>query len=170
MRAAVTRGGRIYVAEVPDPVPGSGQVLVETIACGICGSDLHAMKHLNRLVEAARATGVPLDLDPDRELVMGHEFSARVIELGPDAVGLQPGDAVVSLPLVAAPGGPFQVGYSHEYPGGYGERMVLTAALCAKIPEGLDLRHAALTEPMAVGVHAVARSRIEKGEGAIAGC
>ena len=41
MRAAVLRQGRIVVDDVPEPQPGPGQVLVETIACGICGSDLH---------------------------------------------------------------------------------------------------------------------------------
>lgn len=173
MRAAVTREGRMYVADVSEPVPGPGQVLVETLACGICGSDLHVMTHMDRLVEAARSSGAPveMDMDPGRELVMGHEFCARVIELGPDATGVRPGDVVVSMPLVIAPGGPFQVGYSHSYPGGYGERMVLTAALCAKVPDGVDFRRAALTEPIAVGVHAVARSRIQKGEGALVlGC
>jgi 2-desacetyl-2-hydroxyethyl bacteriochlorophyllide A dehydrogenase len=57
------------------------------------------------------------------------------------------------------------------YPGGYGERMVLTPALCFKVPDGLDPRHAALTEPMAVGVHAVAKGAMQKNEGAIViGC
>jgi threonine dehydrogenase-like Zn-dependent dehydrogenase len=49
--------------------------------------------------------------------------------------------------------------------------MVLSAPLCIKVPDGMDPRHAALTEPMAVGVHAVAKSRIEPTEGAIVlGC
>lgn len=171
MRAAVMRGGRLVVDEVPDPVPGPGQVLVETLACGICGSDIHFLQHHERLVEAARESGVSFDFDPGRDLVMGHEFSARVLETGPGASGVQPGDVVVSLPAVAGPGGPFPVGYSNDYPGGYGERMVLTAALCLKVPEGLDPRHAALTEPMAVGVHAVRRACITREEGAIVlGC
>jgi threonine dehydrogenase-like Zn-dependent dehydrogenase len=49
--------------------------------------------------------------------------------------------------------------------------MVLTPAFCVKVPDGLDPRKAALTEPMAVGVHAVAKSRIGEGEGAVVlGC
>ncbi len=169
MRATVMRDGRLAVKEVPDPSPGPGNVLVETLACGICGSDLHALKHLDRLLELSDAMGIPMDMDGD--VVMGHEFSARVLELGQGASGVEPGDVVVSIPLVITPNGPAQVGYSQSYPGGYGERMVLSPALCFKVPDGLDPRHAALTEPMAVGVHAVAKSAIQQTEGAIVlGC
>jgi threonine dehydrogenase-like Zn-dependent dehydrogenase len=98
---------------------------------------------------------------------MGHEFSARVLEAGPGASHLAPGDVVVSIPLLFTPDGPAQVGYSARYPGGYGERMVLGGAFCLKVPVGLDPRLAALTEPMAVGVHAVAKSAIKSGEGAV---
>jgi threonine dehydrogenase-like Zn-dependent dehydrogenase len=102
---------------------------------------------------------------------MGHEFSARIIELGPGAAGFNVGDVVVSIPLVITPDGPSQVGYSTGYPGGYGERMVLSPPMCIKVPDGVDPRHAALTEPMAVGVHAVAKARMQPGEGAIVvGC
>jgi 2-desacetyl-2-hydroxyethyl bacteriochlorophyllide A dehydrogenase len=169
MRAAVMRDGRLIATEVPDPVPGPGTVLAETIACGICGSDLHALKYGDQMKEVAAAAGYPADLDGD--VVMGHEFSARVIELGPGASGLEVGDVVVSVPLVMAAEGMSQVGYSTRYPGGYGERMVLSPPFCVKVPAGVDPRHAALTEPMAVGVHAVAKARMQQGEGAVVvGC
>ncbi|MEP6837547.1 MAG: alcohol dehydrogenase catalytic domain-containing protein [Bradyrhizobium sp.] len=45
MRAAIFRNGEIVVDEMPEPKPGPGMVLVKTLACGICGSDLHARKH-----------------------------------------------------------------------------------------------------------------------------
>ena len=48
------RGGRMVVDDVPDPVPADGQVLVETKACGICGSDLHAAQHADRMVELTK--------------------------------------------------------------------------------------------------------------------
>ncbi len=175
MRAAVVRNRQLVVGDVPEPVPGPGQVLVETIACGICGSDLHGLKYAEKLVEAARASGVPesspILFDPERDLVMGHEFSARVVELGPGASGLDPGDVVVSIPALATPQGVAVIGYSNDYPGGYAERMVLTAGMCLKVPDGLDPRHAALTEPMAVGLHAVNRAAIQPEESAIVlGC
>jgi threonine dehydrogenase-like Zn-dependent dehydrogenase len=52
MRAAVMRERRLVVDEVPEPVPGPGQVLVKTLACGICGSDLHALEHADQMVAA----------------------------------------------------------------------------------------------------------------------
>jgi threonine dehydrogenase-like Zn-dependent dehydrogenase len=169
MRAAVVRDQKLIVTDFPDPVPGPGNVLVETIACGICGSDLHALKFADHMREAAAAAGYPANIDGD--VVMGHEFSARVLELGPGASGVAPGDVVVSIPLVITPDGPSQIGYSTAFPGGYVERMVLSAPLCIKIPDGMDPRHAALTEPMAVGIHAVAKARLQPGEGAIVlGC
>ncbi|HUF52475.1 MAG TPA: zinc-binding dehydrogenase [Dehalococcoidia bacterium] len=169
MRATVMRDGQLIVTEVPEPVPGPGNMLVETIACGICGSDLHALKHLDQMVALSDAMGIPADVNGD--IVMGHEFSARVLELGPGASGFEPGDVIVSIPMAMTPEGPELVGYAASFPGGYGERMVLSPMLSFNMPEGLDPRHAALTEPMAVGVHAVARSAITEREGAIVlGC
>ena len=171
MRAAVLRNSRLVVGEVEEPKPGPGQVLVETLACGICGSDLHIYQHLDKLLAATRARGMPFMFDVERDVVMGHEFSARVLECGAGVTNLAPGDAVTSLPVIADGDEMTPVGYSNEYPGGYGERMVLLAALCIKLPEGLDPRHAALTEPMATGIHAVAKSGIKAGEAAIVlGC
>jgi threonine dehydrogenase-like Zn-dependent dehydrogenase len=57
--------------------------------------------------------------------------------------------------------------YSNTYPGGYGELMVLSAMLATPVPNGLDPRLASLTEPMAVGQHAVNRSGIKTGEAAL---
>jgi 2-desacetyl-2-hydroxyethyl bacteriochlorophyllide A dehydrogenase len=98
---------------------------------------------------------------------MGHEFAAEVLELGPDAFGVVPGQTVVSMPIVADQQGLHAVGYSNDYPGGYGERMVLSAGLLLAVPNGVDARRAALTEPMAVGVHAVNRSGIALGRAAL---
>ena len=54
MRAAIFRNGEIVVDEMAEPTPGPGQVLVKSLACGICGSDLHARKHAHRMVELAK--------------------------------------------------------------------------------------------------------------------
>src|SRR5204862_4445928 len=51
MKAAIFRGGDIVVDTLPVPVPGQNQALVKVLACGICGSDLHAAKHAHRMVE-----------------------------------------------------------------------------------------------------------------------
>ncbi len=166
MRAAVMRNHQLFVEEVEEPKPGPGQVLVETLACGICGSDLHFLKH------AGRPGGMGEGLfDPDLDVIMGHEFSARVVELGGDVSTLEIGDVVVSIPVLATADGMGSIGLSDQYPGAYAEKMLLTAMICQKVPDGLDPRHAALTEPMAVGLHAVNVSTIAKGETAIVhGC
>jgi threonine dehydrogenase-like Zn-dependent dehydrogenase len=75
------------------------------------------------------------------------------------------------MPLTMGASGVHTVGYSNDYPGGYGQLMVLSELFLLPVPNGLATEHAALTEPMAVGVHAVAKARLEPGEGALViGC
>ncbi|MGO8853731.1 zinc-binding dehydrogenase [Mycobacterium sp.] len=175
MRAAVLRDGRmVYRDDVPEPVPGPGQVLVDVRACGICGSDLHIAAHGDDVVAmsaqvAADTGGMGVDLNSD--VFMGHEFSAEVLEAGPDTETHPPGTPVTSIPLLLSAKGVEPIVYSNSTMGAYAERMLLSAPLLLPIPNGLDLRHAALTEPMAVGLHAVNKSNIQPGETALVlGC
>jgi 2-desacetyl-2-hydroxyethyl bacteriochlorophyllide A dehydrogenase len=173
MRAAVMRDRKIVADTLPDPEPGPGQVLVKTLACGICGSDLHALRHADRMVEAARDGGAPsMDFDPGRDVVMGHEFCAEVVDFGPSTLRTLPvGSRVCSMPIVFHAQGVSGVGYSNRFPGGYGELMVLSEPLLLPVPNGLSTEMAALTEPMAVGVHAVAKGRPGKDDAAlVVGC
>lgn len=166
MRAVILRNQQLVIDDVDEPIPGPGQVLVETLACGICGSDLHFIQHAGR---AGDEEGSPFD--PTRDLIMGHEFSARVVETGDGVENVVPGDVVVSMPVMATSDGIGAIGYSNDCIGAYSERMLLTAALCLTVPDGLDANHAALTEPMAVGRHTVNLAKITQGEGAIVlGC
>jgi threonine dehydrogenase-like Zn-dependent dehydrogenase len=110
-------------------------------------------------------------MDFDRPIFMGHEFSAEVLEAGPDTVGPAAGTIVTSIPAMLTMTGPAQLAYTNDFPAGYSERMLLSAPLLLEVPNGLDPRHAALTEPMAVGIHAVNRSQVKPGESAIViGC
>ncbi|MFG2617567.1 zinc-binding dehydrogenase [Streptomyces sp. NPDC048507] len=173
MRAAALVGGRFAVGEHPDPVPGPGQALLATEACGICGSDLSAVAHTEDFLGASRDSGTTGFLfDPDRPLVMGHEFAGRVLGYGPGASGPAPGTGVVALPwALDAAGAVRTVGYSNEFPGGFGERIVVQAAALVPVPETLDLGLAALTEPLAVGFGNVARTTAGPGTPAVvAGC
>ena len=172
MRAAVMRNSQLVVDTVPDPKPGEGEVLVKTLACGICGSDLHALKYADKMVEIARETGSPFVLNLARDVVMGHEFCAEVVEYGRNASGpARPGGRVVSMPVLFRAGRIEGVGYSNEAPGGYGELMTLSAALLLPVPNGLATEHAALTEPMAVGLHAVNKARLEPADAPlVVGC
>jgi len=162
MRAAVMRDRRLVVADLPVPEPGPGEVLVKTLACGICGSDLHALKHAEQFVAASRRAGSVFTMDLSRDVVMGHEFCAEIVEHGPGTRKTLPvGGRVCSRPGLVRPDGPRTVGYSNDTPGGYAEYMRLTEALLLPVPGGLSTEHAALTEPMAVGVHAVAKARLD---------
>ena len=162
MRAAVMRQRALVVADVPAPEPGPGEVLVRTLACGICGSDLHALQHAEAFVETSRRAGNPFVMDLARDVVMGHEFCAELVEHGPGTTrALKAGTRVCSRPTLVRPTGPQSIGYSNDNPGGYGEYLRLTEAFLLPVPEGVATEQAALTEPMAVGVHAVARARLE---------
>jgi threonine dehydrogenase-like Zn-dependent dehydrogenase len=121
---------------------------VRPLACGICGSDLHAAQLAAKNPDAAPYGG------GEGPRVMGHEFSAEVLAVGPDVTGFTAGDVVVSLAA-----------------GGYADRAVVSAAASFTVPAGLDPRHAAFTEPMAVGEHAVNLAGIATGEAAVVyGC
>lgn len=156
----------MIVEDLDDLTPGPGQVLVEPIACGICGSDLHSVDHAHELVDAAIAAGVhsfTSGLDPDKDLVMGHELSCRVTGLGAGVDGLAEGDVFAAMPYLETPQGREVPGYSNRYPGGYSSQMLLSPDALVPIPNGLDPVLAALTEPMAVGLHAVNQSSIGPG-------
>jgi threonine dehydrogenase-like Zn-dependent dehydrogenase len=179
MRAAVMRDWQLRIDDLADPTPGHGQVLTKVLACGICGSDLHMLRHgeeSRRLADELDADRPPDPMqltmfDPHLDTVMGHEFCCEVIELGPGCDNLKVGDVVVSLPVAFDAAGLHPLGFSNNYNGGYAELMVLNEMLGMKVPSGLSPQIAAMTEPLAVGVHAVAKSRINSNESAIVlGC
>ncbi|MHB8330065.1 MAG: zinc-binding dehydrogenase [Acidimicrobiales bacterium] len=180
MRACVMRDRRLVVDEVADPRPEFGQVLVRNLACGICGSDLHFLRHADAMVAmsedllASMGSLGPMampGIDLSKDIVMGHEFCGEVLEVGPDTVGPEVGTHVVSVPVLLSSTGLHQLAYNNAYPGGYAERMLLSAPLVLEVPNGLDARRASLTEPLAVGMHAVAKSGITPADAAVVvGC
>ncbi|MYW64669.1 zinc-binding dehydrogenase [Streptomyces sp. SID8379] len=161
MQAVLLKDDALELAEVPVPEPGPGEVLVKTLANGICGSDLHCVSHSRDLAAGVKAvTGADL-LDPDRPVVMGHEFCAEVVRSGPGTQGtFAPGTRVVSPPVLAR-SVPVNLGFGGvEAPGGYAEYMVLTEALMMPVPDHLSSEVASLTEPLAVALHAVNRGAL----------
>ena len=164
MRAAVTRGGQLVVGDVPEPVPSSGHVVVRSLSAGICGSDLHALGDFSHFTGLIESVGVPA-LDPAADCVFGHEFCAEIIEHGPDTAGTLPvGSRVCSVPIIVGPTGVEQIGYSNHYPGALAERMVLQEMLLVPVPDHLETDLAALTEPLAVGEHAVGLADLDEGQ------
>jgi threonine dehydrogenase-like Zn-dependent dehydrogenase len=129
------------------------------------------MLELSRQMEGQPVDVAGPELDLDRDVFMGHEFAAEVLEVGPDTEGPAPGTIVTSLPVLLTVTGMRGLVYTNDLPCGYGDRMLLSAPLVLPVPNGLDPRHAALTEPMAVGIHAVNKSGISSGDGALVlGC
>ncbi len=102
-------------------------------------------------------------MDLNRDVVMGHEFCAEIVEHGPDTKRhLNVGARVCAVPMLVRSEGLHVVGYSNDHPGGYGEYMRLTEAMLLEVPNGLSTDYATLTEPMAVGFHAVEKARLNK--------
>ena len=164
MRAAIMRNQRMLIGDYQDPEPGAGEVVIKVDACGICGSDLHALKHGEEFVSQSQKGGtLGLDMDVSRDVVMGHEYCGELIEFGKDCKQtIKPGTNVCSIPALLRNNKIHTLGYSNEHPGGYAEYMRLTESFLEPVPNGLPATLAAMTEPMAVGLHAVNRARIQQ--------
>jgi threonine dehydrogenase-like Zn-dependent dehydrogenase len=163
MRAVVCSNAELEVVERPEPVPGRGQVRIEVLRCGICGSDLHARHGCDAWAELAARAGYDRFARSGEEIVFGHEFCGEVAEHGPRCrKGSPTGTRVVALPLLRGSHGVDTVGLSVHAPGAYAEQMLVEESLMMPVPNGLGSDVAALTEPMAVGWHAVRRGEVGK--------
>ncbi|MBV8160978.1 MAG: alcohol dehydrogenase catalytic domain-containing protein [Acidimicrobiia bacterium] len=161
MPVAVYRNrGEIAVEYRPVPAPGPGEVLVEVSHCGVCGTDVHVV------LEGWGRPGT----------VGGHEWSGRVAAVGPGAERWAPGTAVVGGELVpcgactmCGSGRPSLCDRRAPVTGGardgaFAQYVVSDAAGLVAVDERVPLRTAALTEPLAVALHAVTRSGALPGE------
>src|SRR5580658_2063897 len=153
MRAVIRRHGRLIVDEMAAPTPQPGQLLARSLVCGICGSDLHMLDHYDRMIDLAERGGGVSQLKKGADTVFGHEFCCEVLE---SQGAFKAGDVVVSLPVLLSAGGGDSIGLSSNIPGAFAETLLLTEAMTLPVPNGLAPEHAALTEPLAVGEHAVA--------------
>ena len=172
MRAAVFRNGDLVVDSIPDVVLQEGQVLVRTRACGISGSDLHAAKFPDQFAELSRRGGARWTIDPNRDVVFGPEFVGEIVQNGPGTTGrFAPGTLVTSMPLTIAGTTVHGLGYNPEIAGAYAEYIPLAERMLLPVPPGMDPDHAALVEPMAVGVHAVNYAHLQPDDVAlVVGC
>jgi threonine dehydrogenase-like Zn-dependent dehydrogenase len=173
VRAVICQNTQLQVVDLPEPQPRPGQVLVEVVRCGICGSDLHLRQHCDHMkalmARVGHATHFPGSADA---VVFGHEFCCAVLEYGPGCTRkIKPGTAVVAQPILRV-GNEIDIpGLSSRSTGAYAERMLLQEAALVPVPNGLPATLAALTEPMAVGWHAVRRSEIKRKDVAVViGC
>lgn len=172
MKAAVLIDGRITVEDIPEPALATGQILAKPLLCGVCGSDLHARDHAVHLCDLLDRAGFRGFMDPTRPVVMGHEYCAEILDWGPGCDRRLPrGQRVVALPFVDGPAGIELIGYSNGFNGAFAERMRLQESLLLAVPDHVPTEIAALTEPLAVAVHAVAQSSADPGSVvAVHGC
>ena len=157
-------GGRFGVGECAPRTPREGEVRLAVAYCGICGTDLHiahgAMDHRVRAPQ-----------------VIGHEMSGTVAEVGPGVAGFELGDPVVVRPLDARGETPADRGLSHisrnlkflgiDSPGAFQSSWTVPGFTLHRLPEAVDLRLAALAEPLAVACHDVRRAEVVPGEAAV---
>lgn len=159
--------GAVHIEAAAEPAPpGPAEVLLAPVRLGICGSDVHVLDKRH-----------PFAAPP---VITGHEGVARVAETGPDVTSCAPGDLVVVNPLITCGTcdvcrtGPVNrcanakvLGFA--LPGLARDRLVLDGRYCHRVPDGLDAGTAVLTEPLAVGWHAVGRVRHDLGRVLIIG-
>lgn len=172
MKAVVCQNSQLEVRDLPEPAPQKGQLLVKVLQCGICGSDLHIRHHCNHMGSLLKRTQYNNLPQADEPLVFGHEFCGEILDHGPKtSKKLKVGTRVCAVPIIRRGGEIDMIGLSRESHGAYAERMLLQEAMAMPVPNGLSDEMAALTEPMAVGLHAVNRSDIKKRDVAIViGC
>ncbi|MEV0277460.1 zinc-dependent alcohol dehydrogenase family protein [Streptomyces sp. NPDC050610] len=149
MKAALIEApGKVSVTQLPDPTPGPREVVVDVAACGLCGTDLHILQG---------------EFAPVLPVVPGHEFAGEVVGVGSDVTEVSVGDQVAVDPSL----------YCHEckycragrgnlcdrwgaigvtVAGGAAEYAVAPVANCVKLPDHVDVRDAALIEPLSCAV------------------
>jgi threonine dehydrogenase-like Zn-dependent dehydrogenase len=172
MRAVVCQNAELEVVDRPEPDPGPGQVRLSVLRCGICGSDLHARHGMDAWADLAAKIGYDRFGRLSQPVVFGHEFSGEIAEYGTKTRAKAPtGTPVVALPIVRGPDGVDTTGLSQHAPGAYAEQVLVQESLMLPVPNGLPPEVAALTEPMAVALHAVRRGEVGRRQVAIViGC
>ncbi|XP_046400143.1 sorbitol dehydrogenase-like [Ischnura elegans] len=148
----------------PIPVPKDDEVLLEMHCVGICGSDVHYY-----------VKGAIGDFVLKEPMVMGHEASGVVVEIGKNVKNLKPGDRVAIEPGVPCR----KCSYCKEgcynlcrdivfcatppYHGNLARYYTHAADFCYKLPDYLTMEEGALLEPLAVGVHACRKANVTLG-------
>ena len=160
--------GTFRVGESEVLPPRAGEVRLDVAFCGVCGTDVHiARGHMDHRVRVPQ--------------VIGHEMSGTVAELGPGVDGYEIGDPVVVRPLDARAETPADKGFSHicrglkflgiDTPGAFQSSWTVPAFTLHRLPPTVDLRLAALVEPLAVACHDVRRGEVGPNESVVViGC
>ena len=176
MKAAVWYGKKeIRIEEVADPVAEPGKVVLKVKACGICGSDLHEYTSGPIIIPTEKPDPLTGQIAP---IILGHEFSGEIVDLGSNVKGWQIGDRVTVDPAVACWNCPlckrFQynqcaklacTGLSEN--GAFAEFVSVRDYQLNRLNDEVSWIEGAVVEPLAVGVHAVVRSSLALGENVV---
>ena len=154
-QAVLVAPGRIEFHEVPIPQPERGQLLLQIISLGICGSDIHAFHGEHRHVKFP--------------FIQGHEVSAKVAEIGVGVDGFSLGQKVTIQPQIVCgkcytcTHGKYHICENlkvmgFQAPGCASEYIVIDAAKVLRLPNEASFDQGAMVEPLAVAAHAASRT------------
>src|SRR6266436_8845727 len=165
----LSRYKHLEIVEIPEPAPGSGEVLIHVAACGICGSDVHGY-------DGSSGRRIP-------PIVMGHEAAGRIAAIGANVTRLAAGDRVTFDSTVycgACPHclrGNFNLcdnrqvlGVScgdYRRAGAFAEYVVVPARIVHHLPDQLSFTEAAMLEAVAVALHGVAETEMRPNDTAL---
>jgi L-iditol 2-dehydrogenase len=161
--------GRLEMVEVPMPRPGPEEVLIRVEACGICGSDVHGF-------DGSTGRRIP-------PIIMGHEAAGTITSVGPGVAGFKEGARVTFDSTIycgkcdCCLRGQMNLCENRQIlgvstpdfrrPGAFADYVVVPERVLYHLPEAVQFEEAAMVEPLAVALHAVAVSEIEKGATAL---
>jgi L-iditol 2-dehydrogenase len=167
MKAAVFHGpGDLRIADVPRPQISPAEILVQVGACALCGSDLRTYRHGARNI--------------DKPVVLGHELSGTIVEIGAGVTGYRTGERVAVAPAIPCGECIYcrrgaqtmcerlrSIGY--EFDGGLAEFMTVPASAvragCVNtVPDALSFSEAALAEPLACVINGQELLAVGKGD------
>jgi threonine dehydrogenase-like Zn-dependent dehydrogenase len=159
MKAAIYPGNGqpITIETLPDPQPGSDDVIIKVHRCGICGTDLSFTK------------GALFDFGTNSQF--GHEYAGEVVSLGKNVSELRIGDKISLLPSAAcghcigcAGGNNVLCTEPESLMHGFAELARVPVASAVKLPATLSMADGALIEPLAVGLYGLRHSSIKPGD------
>lgn len=169
----------IRVEDVPEPQVKDDGVKIKVKWCGICGSDLHEYLAGPIFIPVGKPHPLTGEVAP---VILGHEFSGEVVEIGKDVTNVKVGDRVVVEPVdvcgkcPACLSGKYNLCTSLGFHGlaggggGFAEYTTFTSRFVHKIPDSLSYEKAALIEPMSVALHSLRVGHFEVGQtAAVAG-
>ena len=163
MKAGILYGAKdIRLGEAQAPIIGPGDVLIESKAAGICGTDLHIYRG-----EFEARVSYPA--------IQGHEFGGLVVDVGKDVVEFNPGDRVVVDPIISCHNCPACLTghinacqtlklFGMDVDGGYGQYAAIPASHLFQLPDSIPMVHAPMVEMYALGHHILQRGQVQPGE------